>query len=48
MSTTLDIPRVTLAQTWDEFDMDERYAFAMLLDFGDASYVSDDVSGVSY
>ncbi|MEO9181120.1 MAG: hypothetical protein ABI298_05675 [Acidimicrobiales bacterium] len=48
MSTTLDLPRVTLAESWDEFDIDERFGFATLLEFGDASIVSDDVIGVGY
>ncbi len=44
MSTTLELPRVTLAETWDDFDIDERFAFAALVVYGDAMLSSDDDS----
>jgi hypothetical protein len=48
MSITLELPRVTTAETLDEFAVDERFAFAAFLVFDDASQLRDDESSLGY
>lgn len=46
LSTTIELPQVALAETWDEFDVEEHFAFATLLIYDDASHVGDDARNV--
>lgn len=47
LGTTLEVPRVTLTEIRDEFEVGERFTFAMFLVYGEAAHVGDDLGYVS-
>lgn len=46
LSTTLEAPRIAVAETLGEFEVDQRFAFAALLVYSDASLVGDEANYV--
>jgi hypothetical protein len=46
VTTTLEAPRIAVAETMGDFDVDQRFAFTALLVYSDASLVGDDASNV--